>query len=294
MKNFLSKQYPEESYPNLSSTKPCFLFHEKNFRVNALWHYIIKMLTISDKVNEILIDTNENKPSPLDPDEYVKGRYKWRDEYDFHEPTIGEICFGRIADSFSIYLDDVLKYIFKKEPRLLASKEKITHEEIVKASSKEEILEHMANQKCQSISYSGITSRIRYLSENAGLDFSLNENHLKDISNIMEVRNILVHNGGTVNRIFVSRSKDTPFELGDQVTINTSMANNAASCLLLASRIIDQAVVEKFGGEIHLSEKNDFSKKMAEKYISESGKFSQDISNTIKEAISKAMDDHQD
>lgn len=287
MKSFISTSYSTNNLPNLESTEACILLHEKNFRINAFWNYIIRMLSVADDISEKINDF-KYKTSPLNPEEFVKGRYKWRDEYDFHESTLSEICFTRSADSFSIYLDDSLKYIFSIEPRLLRGKDKISYDEVVEKKSIKELHDLLAIKKCHSISYLGIKPRIEYLNEAIGLTFTLSEDHLKDITNIMEVRNILTHNGGYTNNLFSRKSIGLNYKDNEKITINTSVANQAASCLLEAARIIDESIVNKFTPQVVYNDNQEFAQKMAIKHSEESGKFSNQIKELLEETMRNA------
>lgn len=287
MQSFISNNYSSNNLPNLESTEACILLHEKNFRINAFWNYIIRMLSVADDVSEIINDVKE-KPSSFNPEEYVKGRYKWRDEYDFHESTLSEICFTRVADSFSIYLDDSLKYIYSIEPKLLMGKDKISYDEIVETKTIKELHELLALKKCHSISYLGIKPRIEYLNETIGLNFTLSEKHLNDIVNIMEVRNILTHNGGYTNNLFFKKSVGLDYKDNEKIAINTSIASQAASCLLEAVRVIDYSIVQKFQPQVVYKDNKEFSQEMAIKHCEESGKFSKQMKEFLEETLRNA------
>lgn len=291
--NFFQRKYEMNQRPNDEMTEPCYFFFEKVFRLNSLWHFIISMVDNSQKLDSLgrklkeleqKINKGELNEKTKDSDlkEFLSGQFRWIDEYHFNESTLSELLFSKNVDSFSIYLDDILRTIFRAENRLLISKEKLSVEDVLSCNSIDAVVEKIISQKAHDFSYKSLEDKLKFLIDEIGLKFQIDSQHLKDLKFLVEVRNILVHNGGKVNEIFLYKTKNNNYSLNETIRLDTGIASDATLCFAEAVRLIDVAVIQKFGNKLFIQSGDDFVEKMESLVKSESGKFTTEVLSLIE------------
>lgn len=134
-----------------------------------------------------------------------------------HDPLSDELTFCRVVDNYLLYVSELLALIFRTKPEALKSDEKVSIEMILGHTSLEDLIESLTERRVLGLSLKGIFALNNYLKRR--LSFALIEDPalLKVVVEIVENRNLYVHNRGIVNRHYLNRVPDTPLKLGERL-----------------------------------------------------------------------------
>ena len=116
--------------------------------------------------------------------------------------------------------------------------------------NKNEIINYLIDRKINSISYSGMDKLEKYIEEHLGVEIFENDDGRILMQIFIEVRNILVHNRGLVNRVFLNRVNDHSefdFKEGEKShLIFDKLVKLSNVCTQTALRL-DEQIAKKFG-----------------------------------------------
>jgi hypothetical protein len=87
----------------------------------------------------------------------------------------------------------------------------------------------------------------KYLSERIGFDLTRKPEDLERAVRIVEARNIIVHNRGIVNEIFLKRTSGWSAKIGEPLQLSTNQVFDDLEFISQTVYDIDARAVEKFG-----------------------------------------------
>lgn len=124
----------------------------------------------------------------------------------------GELLFhhlqsehARSVDNFLSFLSDSLRSLFEADHRTLHSyaDKEIRLEQVLRCSDRAELLSEVAEQIVSRASYAGVKDIVK-LFQKHGVDVRLSDDELQGVVEAKAIRNIIVHNRGVVNDVFLS------------------------------------------------------------------------------------------
>lgn len=151
---------------------------------------------------------------------------------------------------FDTFINKLLDLLYKRDTRILkSSKKQISYETLFSASSLEEIIQQIIEMEIHSQSYRNIKERVLQIRDTFGLKlneieddpkFFVEEINLNALMEIFAVRNIIVHNGGIINKTFKTIVTDEKYRLNHLITIDEDMVWRAiflctVGCLNIAT-----------------------------------------------------------
>jgi hypothetical protein len=159
-----------------------------------------------------------------------------------------EMLLVRATDNFLTYIAELLALVFTTRPETLKSNEMVRLEEILQHSTMEDLVQYLAERRVERLSYQGMKDLQKDLADRLGFELFLSDESLARAIRIIEVRNLIVHNRGIVNRLFQTRTGDSKVAIGSPVRI--TLANTMIEDLdLLAKSVVqmDERAAVKFG-----------------------------------------------
>lgn len=165
--------------------------------------------------------------------------------------TFGQMLFEmvlqRAADNFLTYVADLLALVFTKNPHVLKSQEKVSYEEVLECTTMDEVVSRLAERRIHELSYKGMRELQNDLSKRMNFWLFESDEDLDRAIFLIEARNLIAHNQGRVNRIFLARVKgiDTYLE-GQRLQLNFDDVESNQRFLLEAVLDIDRRASEKF------------------------------------------------
>lgn len=117
-----------------------------------------------------------------------------------------EIWHCRNVDAFERYLSAMLFDVFTQRPETLRSSEQVRISDVLECGDMAEVVRKLAERKVHSLMYQNFDDLTAYLREKLGVPIG-KDAALSATCEGIEVRNIIVHNGGIVNSVFLRRTE---------------------------------------------------------------------------------------
>lgn len=157
---------------------------------------------------------------------------------------VQQLLVSGLVDRFLTYIARLLASIFTQRPATLRSGAQVRVDYIMDHSSIEDLLRSLADDEVNRLAYTGMKDLHSELERRLGFRLFLDKDALATASLAVELRNLIVHNDGVVNRVFLHRLPSYPATLGEQVVIDRSL--DAPTFLAHAVHDIDSRAQQKF------------------------------------------------
>ena len=165
-------------------------------------------------------------------------------------PLLEESTLARGVENFLTYIADLLSIVFKTRPEMLRSREQtVDIEFVLEHDSMDGLIDALADRRVERLAYSGVRDLADYLHDSLGFDLFTSEADLDSAVRIVEGRNVVVHNRAIVNRVYVSRVRDTPQKIGERLSLDFDGLYRDLAFLATTVRDVDERAAEKWGIE---------------------------------------------
>jgi hypothetical protein len=167
------------------------------------------------------------------------------DLFEQHEENVllGAV-YIRIVDSFLTYIADVLAEVHLAKPETLAAKElKVAR---ILNRKQEDWLAELAEERVDSLVRGGFKSIIEDVDKSLGVRLDPDDRAMAAVMDAVEVRNVLVHNRGVVDRRAASKLKLDAGDIGGTLEIDEQRLVDTIQLLGAAARHIDHVLSGKF------------------------------------------------
>jgi hypothetical protein len=128
-----------------------------------------------------------------------------------------ELAFCRIVDNYLLYVSELLALIFKTKPDALKSDEKVSIEMILGHATIEDLIEGLTERRVLSLSLKSVFALNNYLTRRLSFRLAENDVELQTLVEIVENRNLYVHNRGVVNRHYLNRLPNSSRKVGESL-----------------------------------------------------------------------------
>lgn len=156
-----------------------------------------------------------------------------------------QMMLCRAVDNFLTYISQLLSLIFTARPEMLKSGETARLEMILQFKTMEDLIDALVERRVTDLAYQGMRDLAKDLSKRIGFELFERAEDLERAVRIIEVRNLVVHNRGIVNRLFLSRLPGYA-QLGDRLEMEGKEVLNDMEFLAQSVANIDKRAGEKF------------------------------------------------
>jgi len=163
-----------------------------------------------------------------------------------YQRLMTELSLCRAVDSYLIYLSDLLALIFATRPDTLKSSETVRLDMVLEYKNMDDLVAALAEARVNSLSYKGMRNLSKYLSERLGFRLFSDSEAENCAIEIVELRNLIVHNRGVVNRIVASRLPSLSAGIGKPVPLDPAKVFSDLIFLIHSARDIDGRAADKF------------------------------------------------
>jgi len=157
-----------------------------------------------------------------------------------------QMVYTRAVDAFQVYLNELLSSVFTTRPETLRSSEQISVQEVLEHQSLDAVISYLATRRVEKLSYESLRSVSKQLSQELSLELFDKAEDLEEAVRIFEARNLLVHNRGVINAIYVTRVR-TDAGVGHELVIDGSVVLGSLRFLSDVCARADKRTAEKFG-----------------------------------------------
>lgn len=220
-------------------------FHNELTAVLNLFDLVSKSVSGMDKVIKHLKPTAEgSEEGAQEDDELQFGPYSQRlRDYSQH---FLQMIICRLVDNFASYLADVIREVIKVKPELLRSNEQVKVEYVLQFDSMSELVTDLVDRKVTALSYGGFTEMEKWCNEKLKVPIVTDDAERDALIELIETRNVFVHNRGRVGEKYLRTVKQTTLIKGDERLIDLDYFVHAVTILGGAALPLDERVAAKY------------------------------------------------
>jgi hypothetical protein len=230
-------------------TPPAWVFHAEYKRVIAFVGYLTRVASSADEKAKIAIQAlyQERDPEKYHKElDHVERQGATQVLRRRHRTLVLEMMLSRAADNFLAYITELLVMVFRCRPETLRSSETVRLDAILRHTTMPELIHELAERRVHQLSYQGMRELASYLSERLGFDLVQKPEDLEHAIWIIEARNIIVHNRGIVNELFLKRTSGRSVPIGESLQLDTDQIFDDLEFIARSVYGIDQRAVQKF------------------------------------------------
>lgn len=170
-------------------------------------------------------------------------------QMDIHSTVVNEMAFCRQVNSFLTYLADLMTLIYEKYPKKLPSKKQTSYGFCIEHHLVGDLIPALAEETVIELTHQNLDALAQYFKKNLDLVLFTKDSYALNASLCVDLRNIITHNRGIVNRFFIHRNPQFADDLGKRVVINDKDSREMLGTLGYCARQLDLRAVKKFGLE---------------------------------------------
>lgn len=160
----------------------------------------------------------------------------------FHEEQLYKNSLISLVSSVEWFFSQILHFYYDKFPEAAGIRNKtLTLEDLKSFGSLKDAESFLIENKIEEILRSSIKDWFKFLKEDLKLGMSYNNNYEEDLIEIYQRRNILIHNGGIVNSIYLSKVSDKFKQkniINDKIEVDNNYLDESISKLELIFTLI--------------------------------------------------------
>lgn len=161
-------------------------------------------------------------------------------------PLMAEMVWCRGVDNFLTYLSKLLGLVFRTRPETLRSAKTERLDVVLAFDSMSSLIDHLAEKRVHDLAYAGLGSLNQTLEREIGFELFPNRERMDRAVVIVETRNLIVHNRGVINDLYVSRTGDRSVPVGCKWQVGLPCAARCLRFLAAAVADIDSRARLKF------------------------------------------------
>jgi hypothetical protein len=162
-----------------------------------------------------------------------------------HASIVDEMFFCRVADSFLIFVSDLLRDILRSKPNILAATERIRTERLLRASSIQELIDEIIDEQVASLSFLGFRELREWFSKH-GLDLCTEKSDEDVLIEAIAIRNLITHARGRVDARFKKAVPARSEPVGAALRLEKKEIEPAMRVIAKTVAFADNRAAEKF------------------------------------------------
>jgi len=170
-------------------------------------------------------------------------------QMDIHSAILGEMIFCRGVNSFLTYLSDLMTLIYEKYPKKLPSNKQTTYGFCIEHHMAGDLISALAEQTVMELTHQSFEALAKYFNKNLDLVLFAEDAHLANAGLCVDLRNVITHNRGIINRFFIQRNPRFAGDLGKRLVLGEEERREMLSTLGYCARQLDVRAIKKFGLE---------------------------------------------
>ena len=168
---------------------------------------------------------------------------------DIHGPVLDEMLFCRGVNSFLTYLADLMTLIYEKYPKKLPSNRQTTYGFCIEHHMAGDLISALAEETVIGLTHQNFDALAKYFKENLDLILFKENIESEKAALSVDIRNIITHNRGIVNRFFIQRNPRFAADLRKRVVLSKDESREMLANVGYCARQFDLRAIRKFGLE---------------------------------------------
>jgi hypothetical protein len=168
-------------------------------------------------------------------------------QMDTRSVVLDEMLFCRAVNSFLTHLADLMTLIYEKYPKKLPPNKQTTYRFCIDHYLAGDLISALAEETVIELTHQNLDALTKYFKKNLGLVLFAKEDQTTNAALCVDLRNIITHNRGIVNRYFIQRNPQFTNDLGKQIILSQDDSRNMLSTLGYCARQLDIRAAKTFG-----------------------------------------------
>lgn len=170
-------------------------------------------------------------------------------QMDMHNAVLDEMVFCREVNSFLTYLADLMTLIYEKYPKKLPSNKQTSYRFAIEHHLAGDLISALAEETVRELTHQNLDDLEEHFHKKLDLVLFTKANDRANAALLIDLRNIITHNRGIVNRFFIQRNPRFADALGKRVVLGEEERREMLGTLGFGARQLDLRAIEKFGLE---------------------------------------------
>jgi hypothetical protein len=241
----------DESFPAppVSVTASADAFLASFFQTTGLFHRTIELALRADYVSHVAhaaLSAKERKAqTPAELAQKAPGPVIQQLRKDAQ--ALIEMVLTRLVDHFTTYLSEVLREALRARPEMLRSQEQVRVDYVLQFATMEDLREDMVDRKVLELSYLGFADLEAWCTTRMGIQLAPDATVRGALVELLESRNLIVHNRSRVGSKYLRLVPNTQFRLGELRALDVEALIASYKLLLELVKYVDEAIARKFG-----------------------------------------------
>jgi hypothetical protein len=160
--------------------------------------------------------------------------------------VFAEVLHIRAVDLYLVYLAELLALIYQTRPEMLRSSEALTTSEVLAYPDRDALVSAPVERKVLKLTTLSMSDLADTIERDSGFAlFSSPEQRFLIVKQV-EIRNLLVHSHGVVNRHFQRRVPSCPVPVGQPLVLGIPSIQPDLDALIVSARSIDSLAAAKW------------------------------------------------
>jgi hypothetical protein len=149
-----------------------------------------------------------------------------------HYPgMLAEMSLMYLIATFEAFLSDLLFCLLTARPEILKSSRQITFQDVIEASSRDELIADLALKEINSWTYLSFADQATWLADRLGISLATMGVDQDAIGEAYARRNLLAHRGGVVDQRYLELASGSQAQPGERLESNTDYWAEVANAL---------------------------------------------------------------
>lgn len=157
-----------------------------------------------------------------------------------------QLFFCRHVDNFQIFLEETLRAVYTQQPDLLKRSEQVTVAQVLCHDSLGTFIKELIEMRIHKLAYKSIRDLASFIKEDIKFDLFGDRRTMDGVELAFDVRNLVTHSYGIVNKIFMAKHPDINLTAGDPYPVLPERIAEEIKMLVASSGDIEKRAKQKF------------------------------------------------
>jgi hypothetical protein len=157
-----------------------------------------------------------------------------------------QLFFCRHVDNFQIFLESILQAIYVAQPGLLKRSDPVPLTQVLRYSTMPEFVTALIDERVFKLGYKGFGELSEIVKKDFCFELVTDKRAAESVDLAFDVRNLVTHNYGVVNKIFLSKHPDVGLTLGQIYPVSPQRIADDVKLLIQTTADIEKRATAKF------------------------------------------------
>lgn len=167
-------------------------------------------------------------------------------QMEIHSTVLGQLVFCHAVNNFLTYLAHLMTLIYEKYPKKLPLNKQTTYRFCIEHHMAGDLLAALADVTVMELTHQNLDSLAEYFTKKLDLVLFTKDTHSVNARLCVDIRNIMTHNRGIVNRFFIQRYPQFAGDLGRKLVLAEHEREEMLGDLGYCARQLDLRAVKKY------------------------------------------------